>query len=158
MAMSSGVLASQLLGLVPAATEAEAVVTLASAYAVFAADAVAGAVPITAAGVLLGRTAMQAALFGMSAPGAGAAVIAAAIQAFWGAVALGLAASFSGAAAITPPPHAGLQPLLETAFAVNTATSADLVTAAQSVATVIHNQAIIGGTATFPGPVVSPIT
>ncbi len=157
MAMSSSVLATQLINLTPSATEAGAVATLANAYSVFASDATAGAAAITPAGIALGKATMQVALAGVSSPGAGAAVLTAAIQAFWGAVAGGLAASFAGAAAIVPPPQAGLQALLVSTFASNTSGSTSLADAAQAIATIVFNQAIIGGTVTFPGPVVSPI-
>lgn len=157
MAMSQSVLAGQLVNLVPAATEATAITRLADAYATFATDAAAGAVPITTAGVALGKAAMQLALIGISTPGAGAAVLTSAVQAFWSAVAGGLATSFSGATAIVPPPNAGLQALLVTTFGTNTASQASLGAATNAVATALYNQAIIGGTATFPGPVVSPI-
>lgn len=158
--MSPGVLAAQLANLVPVASEAAAIVTMTNAYGTFAADAVAGPSPITAAGVALGKAAMQGVLVGMSAPGAGAAVLAVAVQAFWVAVASGLGASFAGAIAIVPPPNAGLQALLLSTFASNTAARADLPTAALAVATAMYNQAIIGGTATIPVPVptVFPIT
>lgn len=158
MTMSSGTLATELANLIPAASEAVAAATLAVAYATFAADAVAGVVSITAAGVGLGKAAMLSALVGMSTPGAGPAVITSAVQAFWVAVAAGLATSFAAATAITPPPHAGLQVLLEVAFVANTASRASLVDAAQAIATAMASQAIIGGTATFPGPIISPIT
>jgi hypothetical protein len=156
--MSSATLAGQLAGLVPSSTEATAVARLADAYGTYAADAVAGAAPITAAGVVLGKAAMTAALAGMNAPGAGSAVLTKAVQAFWAAVAAGLASSFAGAVAVAPPPHAGLEVALDAAFAANVASGADLVDAAQVIATALHNQAIIGGTVTFPGPVTSPIT
>lgn len=157
MAMSASALASQLLNLVPAATEAAAIAVLADAYGAFASDAVAGAAAITAAGIALGKAAMQAALVGVSSPGAGSAVLTAAVQAFWVAMAGGLATSFPAATAVVPPPHAGLQALLDATFAANTAAMANLADAAQAVATDLYNQAIIGGTVTFPGPVVSPI-
>lgn len=157
MAMQQSTLADQLANLVPAATEAAAITRLADAYATFATDAVAGAISITAAGIALGKAAMLLALVGVSSPGAGATVLASAVQAFWTAVAGGLTTSFSGATAIVPPPNAGLQALLTTTFATNTASQASLSAATNAVATVMHNQAIIGGTVTFPGPVVSPI-
>lgn len=157
MAMSASALASQLLNLVPAATEVAAIAVLADAYGTFASDAVAGAATITASGIALGKAAMQAALVGVSSPGAGSAVLTAAVQAFWAAVAGGLATSFPAATAVVPPPHAGLQALLDATFAANTAAMANLADATQAVATDLYNQAIIGGTVTFPGPVVSPI-
>jgi len=157
MVMSAGVLAIQLLNLVPASTEASAIATFTDTYSQFAADAVAGAATITAAGVALGRTAMQAALVGISSPGAGAAVLAAAVQAFWAAVAAGLAASFPSATAVVPPPHTGLQALLGAVFTTNTASMANLADATQAVAAALHNQAIIGGLVTTSGPTISPI-
>jgi hypothetical protein len=158
MAMSQVVLAAQLLALEPAAAEADAVSALADAYATFAADAQAGTAAITAAGVALGKAAMLAALVGMSAPGAGSAVLTAAVQAFWGAVAGGLATSFPAATAIVPPPHSGLQALLDATFTSNTATAASGPDATAAVAADLYGQAITGGGVTFPGPVVSPIT
>jgi len=157
MPMSAAALATELLNLVPAATEAAAIITLVDAYGAFASDVQAGSAAITAAGVALGKAAMQAALVGVSAPGAGSAVLTAAVQAFWAAVAGGLAASFAGAIAVVPPPHAGLQVLLDATFISNTAAAADLADATQAVATDLYNQVIIGGTVTQPGPVVSPI-
>jgi len=156
--MSQSVLATQLLNLVPSASELSAAVALANAYGVFATDAVAGAVPITIAGVALGKAAMLSALTGMSMPGAGAAVLTAAVQAFWTAVAGGLATSFAAAAAIVPPPHAGLQALLSSTFITNTASDATQAAATNVVATNFFNQVLVGGSVTFPGPVTSPIT
>ena len=158
MAMASNVLAVELLALVPVATEAEAVVTLSNAYAEFAADAVAGEVAITAAGVELGKVAMQAGLVGMNAPNAGVAKITSAVIAFWTAVAGGLSTSFAGATAITFPPHAGLAALLTATLATNLATSADRPTATNAMAVDLYNQAIVGGSVTFPGPTVVAIT
>lgn len=157
MVMSSSTLASQLLNLVPMATEVTAITVLVDAYGVFASDAAAGAATITAAGVELGKAAMQAALVGVSSPGAGSAVLTAAVQAFWVAVAGGLATSFPAATAIIPPPHTGLQVLLDATFAANVTAKANLSDATQAVATDLYSQAIIGGTVTFPGPAVSPI-
>lgn len=156
MVMSASVLAAQLANLDPVPTEAQAIITLTNAYGVFAADATAG-VPITPAGVDLGKAAMQAALVGMSVPGAGAAIMVAGVQAFWGAVAAGLAVSFAAAIAIVPPPHAGLLPLLISSFAANTTSAAPKAVATMLIATDFYSQAIIGGGVTFPGPVVSPI-
>ena len=157
MAMTSAVLAYELRNLDPVPTEAQAIVTLTNAYGVFASYATAVGVPITSAGVSLGKAAMASALVGMNAPNAGASKLAAAVQAFWGAVALGLAVSFTGALAITPPPNAGLLSLLTTHFATNTSGSATKEAATTTIAGDFYVQAIIGGTVTFFGPVVSPI-
>lgn len=155
--MSPDELADQLASLSPAATETQAVVRLANAYSAFAADAVAGAVQLSAAGVAVGRVVMRAALVGISANGAGAAVLAAAVQTFWSTIAASPTVTFPTSTAVSPPPNAGLQVLLEGVFAANTVSGANLADAARAIATVLYNQAIIGGTATFPGPTVSPI-
>lgn len=157
MAMTAATLTSQLLNLVPVGSEAAAIATLVGAYGAFASAATAGAATITAAGVDLGKAAMQITLVGVSAPNAGSAVLTAAIQAFWVAVAGGLATSFPSASAVTPPPHVGLRPLLDAAFAANVSGKAGLAAAVNAVATQVYNQAIIGGTVTLPGPVVAPI-
>jgi hypothetical protein len=157
MVMAASVLATELLNLDPVPTEAQAIQTLADAYAVFAADAVAGAQPITPAGVAAGKAAMIAALPGMNSPGASAMVLATAVQAFWGAAALGLATSFAGATAIVPPPNAGLQALLTSDFSTNTGSSASKAAATSLLANDFYAQSVIGGTVTYPGPIVSPI-
>lgn len=157
MVMVASTLANELLNLDPVDTEAQAAQTLADAYAVFAADAQAGVPQITPTGVSLGKAAMLAGLIGMNAPGAGAAVIAAAVQAFWVAVAGGLATSFAGAIAILPPAHVGLQALLALDFLNNTNSAATKAAATSLIAGDFYAQAIIGGTVTYTGPTVFPI-
>lgn len=155
--MLPATLATAMLNLVPAATELEAAQVLADAYGTFASTAAAGAVPITPLAITNGKTAMTAALVGMSASGAGAAKIAAGVIAFWGAVAAGLTTSFAGAVVITPPPNAGLAAALSAQFASNIATMASQAVATASIASVMAAQAIIGGTVTFPLSIVLPI-
>jgi hypothetical protein len=157
MAMVKNTLATQLQNMSPAALEATAITNLVNAYGTYAAGAAAGAVPITPAGVNLGKAAMQAALVGMSASGAGVTKIPAAIVQFWVAVAGGLAASFAGAIAIVPPPNAGLAALLDATFPANMTGNKTLVQATDAIATNMHAQAIVEGTVTLPGPVVTPI-
>ena len=157
MAMVKNTLATQLQNLAPASAEATAITNLVNAYGTYASAAAAGAVPITPAGVNLGKAAMQAALVGMSASGAGITKIPAAVIQFWVGVAGGLATSFPGATAIVPPPNAGLAALLAATFPANTSGNKTLAQAADAIATNMHAQAIIGGTVTFPGPVVQPI-
>lgn len=155
--MSTSTLATELLNLDPVAVESDAITALTDAYGVFAAEAVAGAQTLTAAGVDLGKAAMSAALVGMSAPNAGAAILVTAAQAFWAAVAGGLATSFAGATVITPPPHASLLALLNATFPSNTSGALSKADATQNVANNFYAEAIVGGTVTYPGPVVSPI-
>lgn len=157
MVMSASVLATELLNLDPVDNEVDAITTLTDAYATFAADAVAGAQSLTAAGVALGKAAMITALTGVSVPNAGAAILVAATQAFWAAVAAGLATSFVGATAITPPPHSGLSAAFAVTFPANTSGALSKAAATSAVADDFYAQAIIGGTVTYPGPVVSPI-
>lgn len=157
MAMLQSTLSTQLQNMAPAAAEATAITNLVNAYGTYASAAAAGAVPITPAGVNLGKAAMQAALVGMSAPGAGITKIPLAVVQFWVAVAGGLATSFAGALAITPPPNAGLAALLAATFPANVSGNKTLAQAADAIATNMHTQAIIGGTVTLPGPVVTPI-
>ncbi len=155
--MSQSVLASALATLQPTDTEATAVARLTDAYATFAADAIAGAIPITPAGVALGRAAMLPALTGISSPDAGATILVSATQAFWVAVVSGLSASFATATAIIPPPHAGLLSALLSVFAANVDSQASVDDALNAVAGAFFAQAIIGGTITVPPGTVLPI-
>lgn len=157
MAMSQSTLATELENMVPTDNEPDAITALTDAYGVFAADAESNSIPITPAGVNLGKAAMSAALVGMSVSGAGITAIPAACIAFWVAVAGGLATSFPGATAITPPPHAGIAAKLAITFPANTAGGKSLADSVDAIATDMHSEAIVGGTCTFPGPVVAPI-
>lgn len=157
MAMDEATLATELEKLTPVDNEAAAVSALADAYATFAADAVAGTVALSSAGVALGKTAMSAALVGMSVAGAGLVKIPAAVVAFWAAVATGLATSFSGATAIVPPPHATFAADFAQLMVDNKDGNATLAEAAEALAAIMYSGATTSGTATFPGPVTSPI-
>lgn len=152
MPLVQATLSTQLQNLVPVATEPPAVTALTNAYGVYAAGATSNGVPITAAGVNLGKAAMSAVLVGMSASGAGITKIPASIVQFWIAVAGGLATSFPGAIAIVPPPNAGLAALLAATFPANTSGNKTLAQACDAIAANMHAQAIIGGTVTFTGP------
>lgn len=157
MVMSQSTLASELENLEPSDSEQIAAQTLTDAYGVFATAATGIGIPITPAGVNLGKTAMLSTLSGMSAPGAGIVSIPAAIAAFWVAVAGGLAASFPGAIAVVPPPHASLPAAFAALMPANAAASLSLKDSAAAMATIMYADAIIGGTVTLPGPVVGPI-
>ena len=150
-------LRDELLALAPTNSEASAIDTLSNAYATYALGAEAGGVTITPAGVDLGKAALKPALVGMSASGAGLSIIPAALLAFWVAVAAGLATSFVGATLITPPPHAGLAAAFAALMPLNTAGNISKADAVLSVANMFHAAAIVGGTVTFPGPIVAPI-
>lgn len=153
--MLASTLATELEKMTPTLDELVAASRLASAYEVFALDASAGGVPILPSGPAAGKAAMEPLLVGMSAPGAAAAIIAAAITAFW--VAAATPASFPGSTAVTPPPNAGLSGSLAAAFAANIAAALSLKDAALVVATAMHTEAIIGGLVTLPSPPPVPI-
>lgn len=153
MALVQATLSTQLQNLAPTTVEATAITNLVNAYGTYAAGAASNAVPITPAGVTLGKNAMSAQLVGMSASGQGITKIPASIVAFWAAVAGGLATSFAGAIAIVPPPNAGLAALLAATFPANTSGNLTLAQACDAIAANMHAQAIIGGTVTFTGPV-----
>jgi len=130
-------------------------VNWADALEAYASDAQA-LTPLLAPGVALGRAALIAYLNAndISVPGAAAAGLVGAFQAFWTGVAGGLATSFAGAIAITPPPYAvNLQPAFDTA----TSTPQTKAQASASLAAVLH-AGLVGGTVTTPPAVVTPIT
>jgi hypothetical protein len=149
-------LASELEGMTPTDSEATAIQNLVTAYGNYAQAATALS-PLLPAGLQLGKTAMQAALTGMSSPGAALASVPAAIIAFWAAVAGGLAASFAGATVIVPPPQATLISDFPSIMAANKSGSLSLAAAAAAVATSWHTNAIVGGTVTTPPSIVTPI-
>jgi hypothetical protein len=153
MAMTQATLSTQLQNMTPTGAEATAITNLVNAYGTYAAGAASNGVPIQAAGVNLGKAAMQAALVGMSGANQGITKIPASIVQFWIAVAGGLATSFAGAIAIVPPPNAGLAALLAATFPANVSGNKTLVQACNAIAADMHVQAIIGGTVTFAGPI-----
>lgn len=157
MALSNVTLHTELLNMVPVATEAESASALTDAYAVYAAGATANGVPLTSAGIVLGQAAMLSALSGMSSPNQGANRLRSGFNAFWTAIAGAAAVSFPGSTLVTPPPFSALEGLLASTFSTNTSGELSLSTALQNVANAIHAATLTGGTATFPGPVVSPI-
>lgn len=148
--MVQATLAAQLQNMTPTDQESVAIATLVAAYGTFASTASAGPSVITPAAITAGKAAMQPALTGMSSSGQAATIIAAAIQAFW--VAAATPAGFPPAIAVVPPPNAGLAALLSATFTSNTSGDLSLAAAANTVATDMYNQAIIGGTALIPPP------
>jgi len=152
-------LRDQLLALAPIDNESAAITTLTNAYGVYAQAAVAGGVPLTPAGVALGKAAFGPLLTGMSVNNAGLSKIPAALRAFWVGVAATPAISFVGAIAVTPPPHGGFESIFTALMSINTINQSDLANSALAVANVFHAGAIVGGTVTLPGapPIVVPI-
>jgi len=154
MPMSSATLSTQLQTLAPTGDEVTAVTRLAQAWQTYFSDAAAGAVPFVST-VPAAKAAMAAALVGMSVTGAVA--IQAGVAAFWGALAASPTLYFPTATVVTPPPNlATIAAVLVPVFLANTVGSLSLQDACDAIAAVLH-VANIGGSATLPGPVVTPI-
>lgn len=156
MALAAATLSTALAGAGFTSSDAATAQAWSAAFATYAAGAQA-ATPILAAGVTLGRTAMESALAGMSAPNQAAPRLAAGVAAFWAAVAGGLAASFAGATAITPPTYPGLEGALVACFDANRDSAATLAQAMDAITGVMHSIRA-GGSVTTPGPTVTIIT
>lgn len=156
MTMSATTLKNELVNMGLFTDEPSAIAGWAAAFRKYFEDAVAGAVPVTKPALATPEAAMVGAMAGLST--AGAAAITAGITAFWTSLAASPAAYFTGATVITPPPGlAGLTALLTATFATNTSTSASASAAYTAIAANIHTSNA-GGSATLPGPVVTPIT
>ena len=134
--------------------EALARAAWALAYANFFYEAESNGVPVSAGSLAIPQASMESAMTGLST--AGAAAIQSGITAFWAALLPALV--FPGATVITPPPGlGGIAALLTSTFAANTSAKADKDAAMDAIATDLFNSSL-GGTATFPGPVVAPVT
>jgi len=160
MALLQSVLASQLANLTPVDNEISAITTLTNAYITFMSTAGAGPIPIIPLALQsTPKTAMMAAMTGLSQSGAGANSIASGIQAFWAAMVPLAATLFPTAVLIVPPPTLStIASLLTPVFIANTQGSLDLASCANSVATILYTNSI-GGLATIviPPPTVVPI-
>jgi len=157
MALLQTTLAAELLNLIPTDSEATGIQTFTNAYGDYAAAATANAVVLSPAGIALGKAAMSAALVGISASGVGLTKIPAAIIAFWTAIAGSAATSFSGAVSAVAPPHVNLATDFAAVAIDNVEAEKTQADAADAIAAVFHNNAIVGGTVTFPGPSTFPI-
>jgi hypothetical protein len=136
------------------ATEALARTAWAQAWRNYFAGALANGVPIAAAALDAGQSALASGLTGMSSSGASA--IQTGLTAWWAA--LVPATAFTGATVITPPPGlTGVAAALAPVFVTNNAPGITKTQALTNLANALHAAAGIGGTATFPGPVVAPI-
>lgn len=154
--MSATTLKDELLAMGLFDNEPEAIQGWAAAFRTYFEDAVAGAVPVETSALDAPESAMAGAMTGLSTSGASA--IQAGVIAFWAALVAAPAVYFVGATLITPPLGlSGLAAALTTVFANNTATKASASTAYAAISGA-NNAANTGGTATFPGPVVEPIT
>ncbi len=156
MALVEATLSTELQAVVP--TLGSGATALAQAYANYMAGATA-LTPILAPALPAAVTAMAGAMTfsaGASAA-AGAAVLAAGVAAFWAAMNAPAASYFASATLVTPPPAlAGLAAALAPIMTANAASGVTLEDASDALAAALHT-ASLGGTATTPVAIVTPI-
>lgn len=155
MPLSQPTLAAELRNLKPAKLEPTAISNLSTAFTNYFAGATVGGVPAVVLTLAPAKAAMQAALVGMSVPGAAPGKIQAGITAFWGVIAATAAAVWPGTApptvSATPPPGlAGIAAAIVAAGAANVAVK-DIGAAAQALAAAIHPTQLGGIAITPPG-------
>lgn len=157
MAMSASTLATQLQSLTPtSAGEAAVISAFVNAWKTYFAASVAGAVAYVASPAH--SSAMTSGLAGLSVASGGALAIQTGVTAWWASVVSTFAATYPSATAVTPPPTlsaiaAALAPVLVT----NTSGSLSLSASCTAIATVLHTNNL-GGIATLPPAVPTPIT
>ena len=160
MALSQTTLGTELENLTPTDNELASRTTLAQAFGDYMKDATANAVPITAAAVdATAVPAMAGAMAFVPLPGTAAtaaASIAAGIAAFWATMVAAPATYFVAATAITAPTYPTLVAALTATLTTNVGLS--LEDAMAAIAADVHPLTDNVGTATFPGPIVAPIT
>jgi len=158
MALSSATLYNELLNLGLYETEVEATAAWATAFDNYWQSAMAGTAPVTPESTVTAKTAMQGSLAGMAGLNAGATKIAAGITDYWNTLVLTPTAVFATSTLITPSGGlVGLQPALEAVFAANASAGKPKEAAYLDIANAIHATQLLGS-ATFPGPLVFPIT
>ena len=158
MALTAATLADGLKALTPTDNEADAIAAFSAAWEAYFAKATVLGVAVNGGSLAGALGALEAALVGMSATGAGAAKLQAGVVAFWGIVATSAAAIWTMVPPVPPPTAAtppagitGIAAALVPVFASNTSGSVDLDTSATNVANVIH-PLNLGGIAVIPPP------
>lgn len=174
MPLTAATLADGLKALTPTDNEGDAIAAFSAAWAAyFYESAVLGIsplppdpgdpeaeppVPPTPGALDNAIAALEGALVGMSADGAGAAKLQAGVVAFWGVVATAAATIWTMVPPVPPPTAAtppagitGIAAALVPVFASNTSGSVDLDTSATNIANVIH-PLNLGGIAVIPPP------
>jgi len=141
MTLSAATLAAELEALEPTSNASEAIERLAYAWEAYFGDATVGVTAVADGTLTAARAAMVGAMPGLSVDAA--AAIQAGITAWWTAVAGSAAVIWAGNAppvlsATVPPSLATIGAALTAAFSANTAASADLATAANVIANVLH--------------------
>jgi hypothetical protein len=158
MPLTAATLADGLKTMTPADNEADAIAAFSAAWEAYFAEATVLGIAVNGGSLAGALGALEGALTGMSATGAGAASLQAGITAFWGVVATAAATIWTMVPPVPPPlgatPPAGLAGIaaaLVPVFASNTSSAADLDTAATNIATAIHATQL-GGIALIPPP------
>ncbi len=156
MPLVQATLSTNLQNIADSTDEPTARTAMAGAFGGYMAAAQSNGIPLNPGVEATARAAMDAALVGMSAPGAGAAAVQIGVVAYW--TALNVPGAFGVSIAPTVPPAglAGLSAALATVFAANIASRLDKAPACDAIAAVWH-PLMLGGLATFPGPVTFPI-
>ncbi len=151
MALLQPMLASELANIELSTTEVDAINNMSDALNNYLSQMISNAIPLATA--IAAKAAMTTALTGLSMSGATA--IQAGIVAYWGVVAL--PGAFGASTASIPPPSlATIATALTPVFASNVSAELDANAATSAIAAVLH-PLMLGGTVTFPGPVVFPI-
>lgn len=157
MTLSVSTLADGLEALEPTESESAAISAIVAAWDSYFAGATVNGVAATPGSYAAGLSAMQSALAGMSADGAGAAKLAAAVTAFWSGIAalattIWVTAPVVLVPPIVPPPGLGsLAAALGSAFAASASGSSSLADSAAAVAAALHASGGLG--AIVPGSV-----
>ncbi len=157
MAMSSATLTTQLTALPLTTDEPTAISAWAAAFDVYMKEAEANAIQINAAGLVNSVSDMEAAMVGLSGADLGAVKLRDGMIAYW--LAIIPASAWATCTAIgAPATLGGMVAGLRAVFASNLAGELSQADAAAAVAVYLHSVNVPGGTATFPGPSVLPIT
>lgn len=158
MALVQANLSTELQNIADSTDEPTARTAMAGAFDGYMSLALSNGIPMNGAISTAATAAMDAALVGMSASGAGAAAIQTGVVAYWAA--LNVPGAFGASVTPTVPPGglAGLGAALSTVFAANIAARLDKAPACDAIAAVWH-PLMLGGLATFvlPPPTTFPI-
>ena len=135
------------------ANEAAAIVAWSDGFHAFMLNSAANGIPLVPVIGLAAKALMIPAMTGLNT--AGAAAIQAGVLAYWGG--LNVPGAYGGSIAVAPPPGlAGLAAALLAVFPVNVAGGLDTAPACDAIAGA-WQPLMLGGIATFPGPLPFPI-
>lgn len=161
MALNQDTLRAQLVAMPNVDNEPAARANMASAFDVYFRGASVAPVMAASAALTPARTAMQAALVGLSVPGNGATAIQAGIVAYWGAVVASAAVIWVHSPpvlSVTPPPSLStLASVLAPLFTSLTAAKLSKAECCAQLAAAIHTLQLGGQAAVGPPPATIPV-